>query len=397
MVSGPAGPDDRRMNRPHPSIRRLQRRTDDRVVAGVASGLGDYFNVDPLLIRILLVASIVFGGLGIFLYVAAWLLVPDDRSDRSIAERTLGTLSLPGGFLGGVLAVIGALVVLGIAGAIVTDGGAGLAFAVVVVVIGALLLRRSDERPAATEPPAVVEAATTDDTAEVTPVAAAAPATPAAPPATPAAPAAPRVRRPPSPLGWYVVGAALVGIGLLATADMAGVLFPDPDHYFGLAMLVIGVGLVIGAWWGRARALILVGLVLLPVAWTASLVGVPLEGGLGARRFAPTTSTELPEAYRLVGGELVVDLTEYAGSDASIDLRASVAFGDLRVLLPEGAAAEIDASVGGGMIRLGDGPQLEGTHLADHHSIGGTGPTFHLDLDAGIGAVRVDRIQTEDR
>ena len=92
-----------------------------------------------------------------------------------------------------------------------------------------------------------------------------------------------------------------------------------------------------------------------------------------------------------------MDLTEYAGSDASIDLRASVAFGDLRVLLPEGAAAEIDASVGGGVIQLGDGPQLKGTHLADHHSIGGEGLTFHLDLDAGIGAVRVDRIQTEDR
>ena len=65
------GADDPAMTA-QPSIpRRLHRRSDERVIAGVASGLGDYFNIDPLLIRIVLVASLVFGGLGIFLYGAA--------------------------------------------------------------------------------------------------------------------------------------------------------------------------------------------------------------------------------------------------------------------------------------------------------------------------------------
>jgi phage shock protein PspC (stress-responsive transcriptional regulator) len=385
MVSGGARPDHRRMTTHHPTIRRLHRRTDDRVLAGVASGLGDYFNVDPLLIRILLVASIVFGGLGIFLYVAAWLLVPDDRLDRSIAERTLGAMSLPGGFLGGLLAVIGALILLGIVSAIVGDGGAGLAVAVIVVAIGALLLRRNEAGTLPPEPQPADGTAAPDDTAE------------APPPPPPVAHAAPRVRRPPSPLGWYVVGAALVGIGLLAAADSAGLLFPEPDHYFGLAMLVIGVGLVVGAWWGHARALILVGLMLLPFAWIASLVDVPLEGGWGSRRFAPATSAELREEYRLVGGELVLDLTDYVGTDASVDVNASVGFGQLRVLLPEEAGADIDATVGGGVIRLPGVPRLEGTRLDDRRSIDGDGTTFTLSLDAGIGVIRVDRIPMEDR
>ena len=114
--------------------------------------------------------------------------------------------------------------------------------------------------------------------------------------------------------------------------------------------------LVIGAWWGRARALILVGLLLLPVAWTASLVDVPLEGGWGSRDFAPATAAELHDAYRLAGGELVLDLTGYDGSDASVDVSASVGFGDLRVLLPEESGAVIDAGVDCQLLhRLGAG------------------------------------------
>ena len=391
MVNVHVEPEHWRMTTQHPSIRRLHRRTDDRVLAGVASGLGDYFNVDPLLIRILLVASIVFGGLGIFLYVAAWLLVPDDRSDQSIAERTLGTMSLPGGFLGGVLAVIGALILLGIVGTIVADGGTGLAFAVIVVVIGALLLRRTEAGTLASSPEPTGDAAATADAGDAT-----APA-PTVAPVAPVATPRPRVRRPPSPLGWYAAGAALVGVGLLAIAESTGILFPALDHYLGLAILVIGAALVIGAWWGRARALILVGLLLLPVAWTASLVDVPLEGGWGSRDFAPATAAELRDAYRLAGGELVLDLTDYVGSDAPVDIEASVGFGDLRVLLPEESGAVIDAAVGGGMIRLGDGPRLNGTHLDDRRSFAGDGTTFNLTLDAGIGAIRVDRMPTEDR
>ncbi len=376
------------MTAPQPSIRRLHRRTDDRVLAGVASGLGEYFNVDPLLIRILLVASIVFGGLGIFLYVAAWLLVPADQSSQSIGERTLGSMSLPGGILGGMLAVIGALILFAIVGTIVGNGGAGLAVAVAVVAIGALLLRRNG---ASTPPPDAQPAGDTsaaDATAQMPPP---------APTVARAAPAAPRVRRPPSPLGWYVIGATLVTLGLLAIGDSVGVLFPDPDHYFGLAMLVIGIGLVVGAWWGHARALILAGLLLLPFAWIASLVDVPLEGGWGSRLFAPATSAELRQEYRLVGGELVLDLTNYAGTESSVDLNASVGFGELRVLLPEGAAADIHAAAGGGMIRLPDGPRLEGTTLDQRRTIDGDGTTFNLSLDAGIGAIRVDRIPQEDR
>ena len=62
--------------------RHLRRRTNDRVIGGVAGGLGDYFNVDPLLIRIGFVGLIIFGGAGLVLYLVAWLLVPAEGQDK---------------------------------------------------------------------------------------------------------------------------------------------------------------------------------------------------------------------------------------------------------------------------------------------------------------------------
>jgi phage shock protein C len=54
---------------------RLQR-GHDRWIAGVCSGLGDYFHVDPLIIRIVFIAAAFLQGLGILLYLVLWLLMP---------------------------------------------------------------------------------------------------------------------------------------------------------------------------------------------------------------------------------------------------------------------------------------------------------------------------------
>src|SRR4051812_30401157 len=58
--------------------RRLLRSTDDRVVAGVAGGLGRYIAIDPVIVRIALVVLTFFGGAGALLYLAAVLLVPSE-------------------------------------------------------------------------------------------------------------------------------------------------------------------------------------------------------------------------------------------------------------------------------------------------------------------------------
>jgi phage shock protein PspC (stress-responsive transcriptional regulator) len=66
---------------------RLHRGGRGRMLAGVAVGLADYFDVDPTLVRIGFVALAFLGGLAVPLYVAGWLLIPDEASDVSVAEE----------------------------------------------------------------------------------------------------------------------------------------------------------------------------------------------------------------------------------------------------------------------------------------------------------------------
>jgi phage shock protein C len=60
------------------STRKLYRSKTDRKVAGVCGGLAQYFNIDPTLIRVLFVVLAVLGGSGLVLYVALWIIVPNE-------------------------------------------------------------------------------------------------------------------------------------------------------------------------------------------------------------------------------------------------------------------------------------------------------------------------------
>jgi phage shock protein PspC (stress-responsive transcriptional regulator) len=68
---------------------RLHRGGDGRMLGGVAVGLADYFDVDPTLVRIGFVALTFLGGLAIPLYLAGWLLIPEEGSESSVAEELL--------------------------------------------------------------------------------------------------------------------------------------------------------------------------------------------------------------------------------------------------------------------------------------------------------------------
>lgn len=60
------------------------------MIAGVAVGLADYLDVDVAVVRVVLVVLALVGGLAVPLYLAAWLFVPDECDDESVAERFLG-------------------------------------------------------------------------------------------------------------------------------------------------------------------------------------------------------------------------------------------------------------------------------------------------------------------
>src|ERR1700693_5663482 len=66
---------------PPPRPRRLMRSGHERMWAGVAGGMAEYFDIDPALMRLIWVAAtVVSGGLGVAVYILAWVILP--RADR---------------------------------------------------------------------------------------------------------------------------------------------------------------------------------------------------------------------------------------------------------------------------------------------------------------------------
>jgi phage shock protein C len=66
----------------------LVRTRDGRIVAGVCSGLGEYFGIDANLIRVIVAVLTVFtGGVGALAYLAAWVVIPEEGEKSSIAEN----------------------------------------------------------------------------------------------------------------------------------------------------------------------------------------------------------------------------------------------------------------------------------------------------------------------
>ncbi|PZF84091.1 PspC domain-containing protein [Micromonospora deserti] len=67
---------------PQAPYKQLRRPTTDRMVAGVASGLGRYFAVDPTLVRVLFaVTGLLTGGLALLAYPIMWFLMPEEPAD----------------------------------------------------------------------------------------------------------------------------------------------------------------------------------------------------------------------------------------------------------------------------------------------------------------------------
>ena len=69
--------------------KRLLRSRNDRIIAGVAGGIATMLNIDPLLVRIGFLALGLLNGFGLLVYVALWLLVPNEDSAAADARSQM--------------------------------------------------------------------------------------------------------------------------------------------------------------------------------------------------------------------------------------------------------------------------------------------------------------------
>jgi phage shock protein C len=94
------------------TVRRVYRSRDDRVIAGVAGGIGHYLGVDPVLIRISFVA-LAFAAVGVPMYLIGWLIMPEETGGEDSAPPSKGKSDYSGRIVAGtVLVTLGVLLLL---------------------------------------------------------------------------------------------------------------------------------------------------------------------------------------------------------------------------------------------------------------------------------------------
>ena len=66
-------------------VKRLYRSKQERMLAGVCGGLGEYFNLDPTIIRAIFIAFGLIVGGGILIYIILWILIPEEPEDTELS------------------------------------------------------------------------------------------------------------------------------------------------------------------------------------------------------------------------------------------------------------------------------------------------------------------------
>ena len=201
-----------------------------------------------------------------------------------------------------------------------------------------------------------------------------------------------RPKTPPSNLGRYTLAAALVIVGLAAILERTGALVLRSHQYPALVLLIIGLGLLAGAVGGRARGLILAGVLVLPLAVAGGTVDVPFQGGFGERYYAPQQPADVQDEYRLAAGELHLDLTRLRWGPDPVRIEASVGMGDLLVTVPADVAIDFRGHAAVGELEF-RGDEQRGIDI-DMQTVDDAGDdASRLVIDAGtwMGSVHVTR------
>jgi phage shock protein C len=69
--------------------KRLTRLEKGKVIAGVCIGLAKYFEIDPVILRVILIFITLFGGSGLVFYLILWLVIPSEKSDGNLSEDNI--------------------------------------------------------------------------------------------------------------------------------------------------------------------------------------------------------------------------------------------------------------------------------------------------------------------
>lgn len=429
----PAGPGGPEAADPRPPLRRGKR---DKVLAGVCGGLGRYFELDPVVFRIVLGVLAVTGGVGLIFYGFAWLLLPQEGEDDSEVKKLL-TGRIEGATLAAVFAaLVGCALFLSM-----LDNGGLAVFSVLVILAlgGASYWSQRRRHTYAPEAEAPAESGAHRTAHSPAPPETKAPPTPGGPSwwrdplvkdgttgpvggtgylwgpddtADPAAAAdSPRsaVKRTAVPVrrrggigGRVFLLALLAGVVATAVTWEGRPLGEALQAGLSATLIVFGLGLAVSSLLGRTGF----GTVVLAVFTSGLLAGaaaLPREIGTDWREVAwrPAAVADVRPVYEAGTGLATLDLSRLdVSKGTAVAVEASIDAGRLKVILPREVTAQTDVTIR----RLGD-IQLPGDYAGRIERAGeqnrrktlpppaGTeaGGTIELHLSAGVGQVEVAR------
>ena len=385
--------------------RTLCRSSTDKVIAGVAGGIGAYFGIDAVIVRIAFIVLTFLGGAGPFLYLIGWLALPKE-DEPSIVARALGGDS-PHRFrslMAVVLIGFGLLITANLSGSLfglfVDVWKIAPYLALLLIAAGVALVlwpgpagrpQSTPARPPAPPPPAPPPPSSAYATG-------APPPPTAAGPEWPSPPTAAARRRRGSLIGSLTVAALFVYTGAAVMLERLDAVDVDLGVFFAVALVITGAGLLASAFARPARGLIVLGLVLSAPLLLFVAVDVP-GAGIGEARVRVVDVDELEDEYRYGIGQLTVDLRDLDPdrTDHSVDL--SLAVGELRVYVPESISTTADIDVRAGNIRVWSGytwyswaDSEDGLDISRTITVPVQGETtgeLRLDIDVGIGEAEI--------
>jgi phage shock protein PspC (stress-responsive transcriptional regulator) len=371
-----------------------------RVLTGVCGALARATNTDPVLWRVILVVLSLFGGIGIFTYIAAWLLLPADGDTATPVEAVLGRGRSS---TSAAITAVAAVVVLVSLGVSVSEPFRPGPWAVVLVVVAAVVLlteRRgtSDQAWSPAAPPPTVPVDTPSGGTTMSTPTAFAPYGPYSAPPTAPLPPTPTVPRPPRPrsrLGRLIFSIALIVLGLIGLADLAGVSVPF-GTYLAAALAVLGIGMIVGAWYGRARLLIAPGIILAIVV--GSVGAFPFSGFHGGEiTWRPATLSQVESSYDNSLGDATLDLSgvDFSQATGPVTIRVSVRLGNLTVIVPSNVDTTTTATVHLGNANVFNqsfsGANSDPHTFVDNGADGPGGGQLTLDARVDLGNLEVHR------
>jgi phage shock protein PspC (stress-responsive transcriptional regulator) len=341
--------------------RRLLRRSrNNRVAAGVSSGLGDYFGVDPVLFRVLFATAAFFGGAGILAYLLAWAAIPDADTEHAPIDGIVETLrrrhipvwlvALAGGVLLWVVAfswwspwpffpVIAVVVLL-------------------VVFYGRHELRAGKPLPAGSSPVSLTkdDAPTTDQPAWVRD---------ARGWLNESRQARLDRRRRTLPMRIAILGTLATALIVLGIIDAIWSI--ELRVYFWTALAIVVVGLLVAT---IARRLPFSMFPLLAPAIVGAIAfggsHITLHDGVGQREWTPTATPS--SSYRLAFGQGILDLRSLPARSMPGMIHVTMGAGQMKIIAPKTLNLTVLANVHIGQLDIDD-------NRADghHHGHGGAG------------------------